>query len=230
MVKGFINYCDGQIPFVIEEYKMELFTDNGILKNFSAEHNKKANYVLFGECFTILRLLQRFAVFMVSHVDVSFKRITLYKNELATGWFYSKSVFEEATSGYDVLFCEFEVEKYVPYTPQRFVEQVIAFEYLFEKLEPKKARDRAFPLKEELKSMLDIFADVMPNGTISSEDISEKLEEVRRNITHGYSYYYDFKDDSRLQYMIIQLDKLIKAMSMKHMGFSQKEIYDFIRY
>lgn len=76
--------------------------------------------------------------------------------------------------------------------------------------------------------MFDVFADVVQNGKISSDDISERIKEVRRNITHGYSYYYDFKDDARLQYMIIQLDKLIKAMSMKHIGFSQKDISDFV--
>lgn len=196
---------------------------------------------------------------MVSHTDVSFKRITLYKGKLATGWLYSKSVLEDAVSCCDVIFCEFDVEKYVPkilnnisldsgnritnsvplghleradfpYTPQRFIEQVIAFEYLFEKLEPQKAKDRAFPLKEELKCMFDIFADVVSNGKISSGDISERIKEVRRNITHGYSYYYDFKDDSMLQYMIIQLDRLIKAMSMKLIGFSHKEISDFVRF
>jgi hypothetical protein len=78
--------------------------------------------------------------------------------------------------------------------------------------------------------MFDMFTDVVSISKISSEEISEKLKEVRRSITHGYSYYYDFKDDSRLQYMIIQLDNLIKAMSMKHIGFTPKEITDFIRF
>lgn len=383
LVKGFINYRDGRIPFVIEDYTMELFTDDDLLKDFSAEHNKKINYILFGQCFgmsgfqpqkisilvdysmgntcyllcylinrmcsyddfdtigfqspflddifryrynyldevragtnlsvtpkdiytipfcsdkhnydlifrighddrmgllgdidkkgeiivqlndnsiqecyTLSRVLQRFVTFMVSHADVFFKRITLYKGKMATGCLYSKSVLEDAVSGCDVLFCEFDVEKYVPkilnnialdsgsrithsvplghlernnfpYTPQRFIEQVIAFEYLFEKLEPQKAKDRAFPLKKELKCMFDIFADVVSNGKISSDDMSERIKEVRRNITHGYSYYYDFKDDSMQQYMVIQLDRLIKAMSMKLIGFSGKEISDFVRF
>ena len=31
MVKGFIFFRDGKIPFVIENYRMELFTDDSLL-------------------------------------------------------------------------------------------------------------------------------------------------------------------------------------------------------
>ena len=34
MVKGFISFRGGKIPFVIENYRMELFTDDSLLDNF----------------------------------------------------------------------------------------------------------------------------------------------------------------------------------------------------
>lgn len=50
MIKGFIDYREGKIPFVIENYRMELFTDDDLLSDFSMEHNFKKNYILHGQC------------------------------------------------------------------------------------------------------------------------------------------------------------------------------------
>lgn len=52
MVKGFILYKNGKIPFVIDKYRMELFTDDKILNDFMQEHNKKKNYILSGVYFS----------------------------------------------------------------------------------------------------------------------------------------------------------------------------------
>lgn len=46
MVKGFIFFRDGKIPFVIENYRMELFTDDSLLDDFCKEYNFKENYIL----------------------------------------------------------------------------------------------------------------------------------------------------------------------------------------
>lgn len=46
MVKGFIFFRDGKIPFVIENYHMELFTDDPLLDDFCKEYNFKENYIL----------------------------------------------------------------------------------------------------------------------------------------------------------------------------------------
>jgi len=379
VTKGFILYKSGRLPFVIDNYRMELFTDDDLLSDFTKEYNFKQNYILTGQCFTfgsqsqkirisveqsvgstcylscylidsisskdgydtigvqspflddifkykynyldlaknganlsidfkevykvpfkmdnkqyemtfrigqngrlglledfdkkgevliplfsgeiqecysISIVLQRFAMFMFSRSDISFKRITLYKKGSIAGWLYCNLISEESTSAYDVLFCEFDVMKYAPrilnnialdacnkitqsiplghlactsfpYTPQRFIEQIMAFEYLFEKLEQKKAKDRGFPLKQELKSMFDLFPQILSNDRLSSENISEQLKEIRRNIVHGYAYYYDFKTDSKIQYMIMQLDRLIRNMSLKWIGFSLDEINEF---
>lgn len=379
MTKGFILYQSGRLPFVIDNYRMELFTDDNLLSDFTKEYNFKKNYLLTGQCFTlgfqsqkitisvehsvgstcylscylidsislkdsydtigvqspflddifkykynyldlaknganlsidfkevykvpfkmdnkqyeltfrighngqlglledfdkkgevliplisgeiqecyrILIVLQRFAMFMVSRSDISFKRIVLYNKGLIAGWFYCNLISEESTFVYDVLFYEFDVMKYAPkilnnialdvcnkitqsiplghlactsfpYTPQRFIEQIMAFEYLFEKLQKKKAKDSRFPLKQELKSMFDSFPEILSETRLSSENISEQLKEIRRNIVHGYAYYYDFKTDSKLQYMIIQLDRLIRNMSLKWMGFSSDEINEY---
>ncbi len=52
MVKGFIFFRDGKIPFVIKDYCMELFSDDNLLKDFTKENNFKNNYILQGECFS----------------------------------------------------------------------------------------------------------------------------------------------------------------------------------
>lgn len=38
MVKGFIFFRDGKMPFVIENYRMELFTDDSLLDDFCKEY------------------------------------------------------------------------------------------------------------------------------------------------------------------------------------------------
>ena len=51
MIKGFIFFKEGKIPFVVNEYRMELFTDEDLLTAFSKEYNFKKNYTLHGQYF-----------------------------------------------------------------------------------------------------------------------------------------------------------------------------------
>ena len=51
MIKGFVFFRNGRIPFVIKEYRMELFTDDELLKEFSKEYNFKKDYTLQGQYF-----------------------------------------------------------------------------------------------------------------------------------------------------------------------------------
>ena len=51
MVKGFVFFKEGKIPFVIGNYRMELFTDDHLLNDFSKEYNFKTNYILQGQYF-----------------------------------------------------------------------------------------------------------------------------------------------------------------------------------
>ena len=37
MLKGFISFGEGKIPFVVEDYRMELFTDDDLLEEFTKE-------------------------------------------------------------------------------------------------------------------------------------------------------------------------------------------------
>ena len=188
-------------------------------------------------------VLYRFAMFMISCADVPFKEIILYKNGMKNGWFYCPLVSESASSFKDVAFGKFDVMKYTPkilnnisldagneiknsiplghlkshellFSPQRFIEQVISFEYLFDKLDRKRARSRGVTLKEELKIMFDKFPQLLNKTNITSEMASKKIKEIRRVITHGYSYYYDFMDDSKLQFLILRFDELILKMSL----------------
>ena len=113
------------------------------------------------------------------------------------------------------------------FSPQRFIDQVMAFEYLFDKLDHKRAQNLRFPLKKELECMFNEFPELLSNSQLSSDKVSNQIKEMRRNITHGYEYYYDFKNDLNTQYLIILLDKLIRNMSLLWIGFSKDEITDF---
>ena len=201
-------------------------------------------------------VLYRFAMFMISRADVPFKEIILYKNGIKNGWFYCPLVCESASSFKEVAFGDFDVMKYTPkilnnisldagneiknsiplghlknhellFSPQRFIEQVISFEYLFDKLDRKRARSHGVTLKEELKIMFDKFPQLLNNTNITSEMASEKIKEIRRVITHGYSYYYDFMDDSKLQFLILRFDELVLKMSLTWIGFTDEEIKDY---
>lgn len=381
MIKGFINYKDGKIPFTINEFCMELFTDDSLLSDFCQEHNHKEDYLLKGQCFrngshgldatflveysmgstcylrcyivytigansdfdTIgfqslylddvfrykyeyLRLvreghnlaskpetlceipfsmnekeykltyqighdnglglledfekqgeilikaiakdihecydlstvLHRVAMFMSSYEKAPFKRINLYKDGIYSGSFFCPSISENAVSCQDIRFCEFATMEYLPrilsnialdsgnritqsvplghlgdydsqFTPQRFIQQVMAFEYLYEKLEPTKARNtREYPLKVQLTEIFNKYPEVLfPNST--SAEVSETIKKTRVDITHGYAYYYDFKNDRNMMRKILMLDDLIQKMSLQHIGFSKAEIDAFRR-
>ncbi len=165
-------------------------------------------------------------------------------------------VSEKAVSWSDGFFYQFDIMKYVPrilnniakdsgsritqsiplghlgtfdtlFSPQRFLQQVMSFEYLFDKLEPGKAADKKFPLKAELKYMFDEFPQLLSNPNLSSDKVSEKIKEMRRQITHGYAYYYDFKSDFELQSLIMILDKLVRNMSLWWAGFKKEEIQEY---
>lgn len=375
MLKGFISFEEGKIPFVVENYRMELFTDDDLLKEFTKEYNFKHNYILEGQCFSngfqgqktiflveqsvgdtcylrcfiiyaltvqdeydtiglqspflddifrykynyidmvraginfavepkdvykipfsmdgwqyelsfrighdnrlglwedfdkkgelliplhtneiqecynVAMVFYRFAMFMMSQAEVPFKRITLYKSGQKVGWFYCPLISEEVISYCDIHYCEFDVLKYIPkilnnialdsgnkitqsiplghlgnidamFSPQRFMEQVMAFEYLFDKLEHQKAQDTRFSLKQELTYSLSLFPELLANSRLSVEDISEEIKETRRTIAHGYAYFYNFKDDSKMKYLILLLDKLIRHMSLLWIGFSKED-------
>ncbi len=157
---------------------------------------------------------------------------------------------------YDISYCEFDVLKYIPkilnnialdsgnritksiplghlgnidtmFSPQRFMEQVVAFEYLFDKLQHQKAQDPRFPLKKELIYSFNLFPELLKNERLSVDDISDKIKEIRRTIAHGYVYYYDFKNNIEMRRLMLLLDKLIRNMSLLWIGFSKEEISDY---
>lgn len=379
MIKGFIFFRKGKIPFVIENYRMELFTDDELLTDFTKEYNFKEDYILEGEyfandfqgqkstflversmgsicylrcyvinrltvqdgydtiglqsfflddifrykynyidmvragvnlavepkdiykipfsmdnsqyelsfrigndnrlglledfdkkgevliplytnniqeCYNISTVLYRLAMFLTSEAEVPFKQIALYKNREKVGWFYCSLVSEDAISVHDISYCEFDVLKYIPkilnnvaldsgnkitrsiplghlgntdtlFSPQRFMEQVMAFEYLFDKVEHQKAKNSRFSLKEELIYSFNLFPELLKNGRLSVEDISDKIKEIRRTIAHGYMYYYDFKNNIEAKRLMILLDRLIRNMSLFWIGFSKEDISDY---
>lgn len=381
MFKGFINYKQAKIPFVIDDYKMELFTDDSILEEFINEYRYKKDYILKGlcfhhltkrnitilvertfgetcylacfyieqvgetekefdsisfqshfldsifrykynfldasrdgynwaegqkevynidfelagklhklkyrigrneglglledfskwgetvvdvesgnirECYRIATVLERLMKFVINNQDVSFNKIALLSNGFPTGFFYCKTISQELSGDCDVLFYEFEVEKYMPkilknlamevetkikesiplghisthetlFSPSRFIEQVISFEYLFMKLDSKKASNRKISLTTELEIMFNMFPQILQGSKLSTKKIAKSIRDIRVDITHGYSYYYDFKKDDNIRYQILKLDMLIKCMSLKWMGFTDEEIEDYTR-
>lgn len=112
------------------------------------------------------------------------------------------------------------------FSPQRFIEQVMSFEYLFDKLDHKNAQNKRYPLKMELETMFNEFSQLLLKSKLSSNKISDEIKELRRNISHGYVYYYDFNNNQRIKHLIVLLDRLIKCMSLKYIGFSIDEIYE----
>jgi len=208
------------------------------------------------ECNRIILLMNRFTICITSNADITFELITLSANKFAVADFYCKCVSNNPAVDFDVMFCEFPVMKYtakildnlafeldskitksIPlghltnfdnlYTPHRFIEQITAFEYLFEKLEPEKSKSNKIPLKTELKLMFDVFPEILNGVRINSEEIANRIKELRRNIVHGYAYYYDFNNDSNIQFCIIKIADLIQRMSLKLIGFDDSEISDF---
>ncbi len=208
------------------------------------------------ECYNISIILYRLAMFLTSEAEVPFRQITLYKNREKVGWLYCSLVSEDAISVHDISYCEFDVLKYIPkilnnialdsgnkittsiplghlgnsdtlFSPQRFMEQVMAFEYLFDKLEHQKAKNSRFSLKEELIYSFNLFPELLKNGRLSVEDISDKIKEIRRTIAHGYMYYYDFKNNIEARRLMLLLDRLIRNMSLFWIGFSKEDISDY---
>lgn len=71
MVKGFIFFRDGKIPFVIENYRMELFTDDSLLDDFCKEYNFKENYILHGAYFYAKHIAQNSSFHKIFAIGVS---------------------------------------------------------------------------------------------------------------------------------------------------------------
>ena len=379
MIKGFIDFNDGKIPFVIENYRMDLFTDDTLLTDFCHTYNFKNDFIIEGqifdtgmlgrkttffvehmlgdtcylrcyimnlftgdnkvdsigfqspyldalfrynfhyfdlvrnninlalnpsevykipfhmdsqnydllfrighdnrlgliedldrkgeilvplhtteiqECYNITIVLYRLAMFMSSNAEVPFKRITIYNKGMRAGWFYCPLLSQINAPVNDVSFQKFNVMKYIPdilnniatdsgnrieksiplghlgsfenmFSPHRFMEQIMAFEYLFDKLEHRKAQDRSFPLKMELENMFNEFSHLLLRTNITAAEASEQIKKLRHSIAHGHSYYYDFKDDHKIQHLMLLLDKLIKCMSLKWIGFSNDDILNY---
>ena len=76
--------------------------------------------------------------------------------------------------------------------------------------------------------MFNAFPKLLSDSKLSSDKVSEQIKEIRRTIAHGHAYYYDFKNNSNIQYLILLLDKLIKNMSLLWIGFSKEDIAEFL--
>ncbi len=210
------------------------------------------------ECYRVVVLLERFMRFISQSSDTYFQHITLTDGEHPAAFFYCKSVSEKLSGGMDTFYHDFDVMKYAPkiienlakelgnritesmtlghignlesmFTPQRFIEQIMAFEYLFEKLEPEKVKQRMH-LIDELELMLITFPDVVTSVHKSAREIADEIKKLRVDIVHGHAYYYDFANDHRIQHYMLTLDELIENMNLRLVGFNDEEIKGFRPY
>lgn len=76
--------------------------------------------------------------------------------------------------------------------------------------------------------MFNEFPQLLSQTKLSAEKVSDQIKEIRRTIAHGYAYYYDFKNDANTKYLMILLDKLIKCMSLRWIGFSNDDISNYL--
>lgn len=76
--------------------------------------------------------------------------------------------------------------------------------------------------------MFNEYPQLLSQTNLSAEKVSNQIKEIRRTIAHGYAYYYDFKNDRSSKYLMILLDKLIRCMSLKLIGFSNDDISNFM--
>lgn len=206
------------------------------------------------DCTRLMRLLDRFLQFASGFSGTRFKYIIMYKGNMPSAYFYCHQVDSNEQSNFDGLFYGFDVMKYcpkilanialdldevitnsipvghlldksLPYTPHRLVEQVFSFEYLFGKVNPNEAKKLS--LKEELKMMFDKYPQILAQAKITSEDAAEEIKTMRVDITHGYKYYYNFNTNHRIQLLMIMLDKLIEKISLQYIGFEPDDIQHF---
>ena len=204
------------------------------------------------ECYKLSILLERFSKFLINRSYAPFKKIVLSQGGFPVGWFYYSNLLDEPYGDYDGMFQDYDVEKYsskildniganpnnkivtsIPlghlsnhenlFAPQRFIEQVMVFEYLYHKLYPAKNNVR---LINKLEEMFTEFPKIL-GDRMTSHDIAGEIKELRRRITHGYEYYYTFENDTKAMNNICKLDMLIKFMSLKVIGFDNQEIDEY---
>lgn len=241
-----------QISYLVgRDHKMGLL-DKFDMRGKTTIKLKNAN---IGECYNICLLMNRFAKFITSMGDATFERITILgSNGLVYANLYCTFVSNNTVVDLDVLFGKFQVQDYAPkildnlaleleckithsiplghlkkfgneYSPQRFLELITAFEYLFEKLKPTLKEPIPSTLKEELQLMFEEFPDILAGR--NTGDIAKEIKKLRVNILHGYEYYYDFNGLSTHQFYTIKLSDLILRMSLRHIGFDNLQISRF---
>ena len=120
-----------------------------------------------------------------------------------------------STVGREYLTSNIENDEYS--YPKAFAAQSLTFNPI---------RNKAGRAFEKLDAF-NLFPELLTGTNKSAEIISDDIKEIRRTVAHGYAYYYDFKTDSKVKYYILLLDKLIKKMSLKWIGFSESEIKNF---
>lgn len=210
------------------------------------------------ECSKICILIERFIKFMCAYADIIIDKIILMSNNFPIGHLYFNFKNKTDYHSDEIFFLETTPQSYcskildnlslnlsnnisvsIPLghirnntnkqSPQRFIEQIFSFEYIYAKLNPgEKSKRKQKSLEEKLKKYFDEYNDIINLKTFSAKkNYPNLIKELRRQITHGEKYYYEFKEyEEEYTYMII-LDSLIEAMSLSYMGFTHTEIKKF---
>ena len=62
------------------------------------------------------------------------------------------------------------------FAPQRFMSQMVSFEYLFDKLNHTAAQDKKISLQKELGQMFDLFPQLLSKSKFNSDNISKEIK------------------------------------------------------
>ena len=249
------------IPFVLKEaqyrmsFKIGQKTDLGLWEDFSkhGELSIKTKDISINECANIIMLIERFLKFITRYSKISFEKIYLTQKGFKVAHLYCPFIrendydFDMPYQNFDIAFygtkilnnlaleLENTIELSLPlghikdyestFLPQRFLQQIMSFEYLYEKLNPKSEKI----LKTKLKEYFTEFPYTV-SSDIDKKDLgtlAENIKKLRVDITHGYKYFYDFDFNDRKKLYSSYLDLLIECMSLKYLGFTNKEIQSF---
>lgn len=206
MVKGFIFFRDGKIPFVIENYRMELFTDDSLLDDFCKEYNFKENYILHGQCFDI-GIRGRKATFLVENSIGSTCYLRCYTINMFDKDEEYDSIGLQSPSLDEVFRCEYEYIDMVRAGINLAIEPKVVYKVPFGmndqkyELEFRIGHDNRLGLLEDLDRKCELILPLHTNEIQECYDITNVLHRLAIFTAHEphpedkVCKFIDFRDD-----------------------------------
>lgn len=227
----------------------------GLLEDFSrhGELSIKTKEISISECAEIIILTERFLKFLTRYSNITFEKIYLTRKGINVANLYCPFIgkndydFDIAYQNFNIAFYGTKllnnlgleltnsIENSIPlghigdykssFLPQRFIQQIMSFEYIFEKINPKSNKCLQKKLEESFSEFLYVISINADKNNLKS--LTTNMKKLRVDITHGYRYFYDFDFADKTKLYFSYLDYLIECMSLKYLGFSKDEIEMF---